>query len=265
MVGGPGDRPEHPDPLGTPGEEVEHAERDGGLAGLALGRGDVDAPGRVVVAGLAVGLDVARGVGPAVRRRARPRGGRRGRGGPGRCRAGRLRQGGDRLGGRAHSLSPPVAAVPPVWPANAGPADSVPVSPASGHTQSRTSGMSSPCPRVQCPRADPGVVHALAQTRGLRPQVRDPVDDVDDEVVPVEVVEHDHVERRRRRALLLVAAHVDVRVARAAVGEAVDEPRVAVVGEDDRPVGGEQGVELAVGQAVRVLRWRPAAASGRRR
>ena len=37
-----------------------------------------------------------------------------------------------------------------------------------------------------------------------------PVDHVDHEVEPVEVVEHDHVERRRGRALLLVAADVDV-------------------------------------------------------
>ncbi len=38
-----------------------------------------------------------------------------------------------------------------------------------------------------------------------------------------------------------------------AVGEAVDQPRVAVVGEDHRPVGGEQRVELRVGQAVGML------------
>ena len=42
----------------------------------------------------------------------------------------------------------------------------------------------------------------------------------------------DHVERRRGRALLLVAAHVEVVVVGAPVGEAVDQPRVAVVGED---------------------------------
>ncbi len=40
------------------------------------------------------------------------------------------------------------------------------------------------------------------------------------------------------------------------VGQPVDQPRVAVVGEDDRPVGREERVELAVGQAVRVLRLR---------
>ena len=36
--------------------------------------------------------------------------------------------------------------------------------------------------------------------------------------------------------LLLEAAHVDVGVIGAAVGEPVDQPGIAVVGEDDRPV-----------------------------
>ena len=69
----------------------------------------------------------------------------------------------------------------------------------------------------------------------------------------VEVVEHHHVEGGRGRALLLVAAHVDVVVVGAPVGETVDQPRIAVVGEDHRPAGREQGVELVVGEPVRVL------------
>ena len=74
-----------------------------------------------------------------------------------------------------------------------------------------------------------------------------------------------HVERRGRGALLLVAAHVEVVVVGAPVGQPVDQPRVAVVGEDHRLVAGEQRVEVGVGQPVRVLARRPAAASGRRR
>ena len=97
-----------------------------------------------------------------------------------------------------------------------------------------------------------------------RPQPRHPVDDVDGEVVAVDAVHHAHVERRGRRPLLLVAADVDVRVVGPPVGQPVDQPRIAVVGEDHRPVGGEERVELGVGQPVRVL-GRPAAASGRRR
>src|SRR3954454_15709778 len=90
-------------------------------------------------------------------------------------------------------------------------------------------------------RLEPPVDHLLAHMVGLPREPGQPVDHVDDEVEAVEVVEHDHVERRRRRAFLLVAAHVEVRVVLAAVGEAVDQPRVAVVGEDDGAVGREQG------------------------
>src|SRR6478672_297224 len=75
-----------------------------------------------------------------------------------------------------------------------------------------------------------GCRHRLAQTAGPVAEARHPVDHVHHEVVAVEIVQHHHVERRGRRALLLVPAHVDVAVVRAPVGEAVDQPRVAVVG-----------------------------------
>jgi hypothetical protein len=39
----------------------------------------------------------------------------------------------------------------------------------------------------------------------------------------------------------------------APVGQAVDQPGVAVEGEEHRSVGGEQRVELAVGQSMRML------------
>ncbi len=57
---------------------------------------------------------------------------------------------------------------------------------------------------------------SLADVPGRARQPGDPVDHVHDEVEPVEVVEHDHVERGGRRALLLVAAHVEVVVVRGA-------------------------------------------------
>ena len=99
----------------------------------------------------------------------------------------------------------------------------------------------------------PGVDHLLAQPGGAAAQAGHPVDDVHDQVEPVHVVHHHHVERRGGGAFLLVAADVEVVVVGAAVGEPVDQPRVAVVGEDHRPVGGEQRVELGVAHPVRVL------------
>ena len=98
------------------------------------------------------------------------------------------------------------------------------------------SGASSPSSRVYA-RASIRLSTISCRTcPALRREPGHPVDDVDHEVEPVEVVEHDHVERRRGRALLLVAADVEVAVVRPAVGQPVDQPRVAVVGEHDRLV-----------------------------
>ena len=52
---------------------------------------------------------------------------------------------------------------------------------------------------------------------------------------------------------LLESAHMQLGVVGPPVGQPVDQPRIAVVGEDDRLVGGEQRVELVVGQPVRVF------------
>jgi hypothetical protein len=108
---------------------------------------------------------------------------------------------------------------------------------------------------LSCPgaRFEAAIGHLLAQVRSFRRQSRHPIDHVHHQVKAVEVVQHDHVERRRRRAFLLVPADVEVSVIRASIGEAVDQPRVAVVGEDDRLVLREQRVELGIRKTVRVL------------
>ena len=110
-------------------------------------------------------------------------------------------------------------------------------------------------PRVG-PGVDPGIHHLLAKRRCSRAETRHPVDDVHDEMEAIEIVPHDHVEWRRHGALFLVAPNVEVGMVRPAICQAVDEPGIPVVGEDDRPVWGEQRVELRVGQAVRMLRVR---------
>src|SRR5688572_27281089 len=74
----------------------------------------------------------------------------------------------------------------------------------------------------------PPIHQLLPELRGPRTEAGDAIDHVHDEVEAVEVVEHDDVEGRRRRALLLVATDVQISVARAPVGQAVDEPGVAV-------------------------------------
>ena len=64
------------------------------------------------------------------------------------------------------------------------------------------SGSSSPCSRVGT-RPQLPIHHLLPELRRPRTEARDAIDHVHDEVEAVEVVEHDDVEGRRRRALLL--------------------------------------------------------------
>jgi len=52
-------------------------------------------------------------------------------------------------------------------------------------------------------------------------------------VKAIEVVEHDHIERRGRGALLLEASHVQVVMIRAAVRQPMDKQRIAVKGKGD--------------------------------
>src|SRR5690554_5460070 len=68
------------------------------------------------------------------------------------------------------------------------------------------------------PVDDSLVDHHLADGRGATAQVRHAVDHGHHQVEPVDLVEHQHVEGRGRRPFLLVAAHVEVPVACAAIG-----------------------------------------------
>ena len=86
----------------------------------------------------------------------------------------------------------------------------------------------------------------LACVVELRCQTLDARDGVERELEAVDIVEHAHVEGRGGGAFFLVAADVKVVMIVAAIGEPVDDPGVAVEGEDDGLVGGEERVELVV-------------------
>ena len=128
-----------------------------------------------------------------------------------------------------------------------------PAQPAGDHDQSVTSAMSAPVSRVWRRASARASTIAWRSTTAWPPSCGTRSIDVHHEMEAVELVEHDHVERRRRRAFLPVAANVKVAVIRAAVGEAVDQPRIPVIGEDHRLVGREDGVEIGVRETVRVL------------
>jgi len=84
----------------------------------------------------------------------------------------------------------------------------------------------------------------------LRLQLRQTLDRIAEEVKPVKIVHHHHVKRGGGGAFFFIAAHVQVLVVGGGVGEPMNQPRVAVIGENDRLVGGEQGVKRFVVQAV---------------
>ena len=83
-------------------------------------------------------------------------------------------------------------------------------------------------------------------------ELRQAQQNVLDEVEAVDIILHAHIERRGDGALLPVAANVQVAVM-TAVGQLMDKRRVAVEGEDDRIIHGEQHLVLSIGQAVRMF------------
>ena len=85
------------------------------------------------------------------------------------------------------------------------------------------------------------------------------------QVVAAHLVEDHHVERRRRGALFVVAANVESTGVRPAVDDLVERPRVAVEGEDDVGLVGEQLGEGLRTHAVRMERRRKQRHAGRRR
>ena len=79
------------------------------------------------------------------------------------------------------------------------------------------------------------------------------IDDVLHQMKTIDVVLHAHVKGGGDRALLLVAPDVEVAVG-PAIGQPMDERRIAVEIEDDRPILGEERVVSGLAQSVRMLR-----------
>src|SRR6476620_10981589 len=91
---------------------------------------------------------------------------------------------------------------------------------------------------------------------GAGSKLRQAINDVAEKMKSIEIVHHHHVERRACRAFFLVAAHVQILVVCPPVRESMDQPGVAVEGEHDRLVLGEERNELPVTQAMRMLALR---------
>src|SRR5258708_32571169 len=87
-------------------------------------------------------------------------------------------------------------------------------------------------------------------------QSRDAVDHITSEMKSIQIVQDGHVERSGCGSFFLVSADVKIVVIGAAIREAVNEPRIAVIGKDDRLVGCEEGIEFTVGEAMRMFTGR---------
>src|ERR1700685_620666 len=87
-------------------------------------------------------------------------------------------------------------------------------------------------------------------------QAGNAVDDVDREIEAIHLIQDGQLQRSIDVAFFLISTHVNVLVIRAPIAELVNERRVRVEVENDRFVGGEKRIEVAVGEAMRMLRLR---------
>ena len=84
-------------------------------------------------------------------------------------------------------------------------------------------------------------------------ETRYPVNGINRQAEAVGLITDREFQRRVDVSLLFVAAHVKVVLARSTVDEAMDEPRVSMKVEHYWLIRRENGLELTVRQAVRVL------------
>ena len=92
------------------------------------------------------------------------------------------------------------------------------------------------------------ILHLLDQVCAAIAQLGQAANRVDDQVKAVDVVEHAHVEGGGDGALLLIAPDVEVLVV-AAIGQLMDQGGIAVIGDDDGLILGEQRVIIGIGTA----------------
>ena len=83
------------------------------------------------------------------------------------------------------------------------------------------------------------IFQPFLDVRSSNVQPRDPVDYVDSQIKPVDLVFYSQLQRRIDVTVLFVSAHVQIFVVCAPVCELVNQPGIAVKVEDNGLVGGE--------------------------
>src|SRR5271165_1120668 len=97
------------------------------------------------------------------------------------------------------------------------------------------------------------VAHCLFQIVALAAETGQIVHDVLHQMKAIDVVLHPHVKGCGDRALLLVAPDMEVPVG-PAISQPMNQRRMAVEAEYDRPIPGEERVVVGFAQAMRMLR-----------
>jgi len=99
---------------------------------------------------------------------------------------------------------------------------------------------------------DEFVAHRPFQIGALAADARYFIDDILHQMKAIDVVLHVHVKCRGDRALLFVSPDMEVPVG-SAIGQPMDERRIAVETEYDRPIPGEERVVVGLAQSMRML------------
>src|ERR1700733_2996873 len=103
---------------------------------------------------------------------------------------------------------------------------------------------------------DEGVAKLLFDVSRGDAKAGHPLDHLDRQMKPVELVQHDHVEGRGGGTLFLETTNMHSGMVGPAIGQAMDQVGIAVIGEDHRLVAGEHPIKVAVAEAMRMLFFR---------
>src|SRR5205807_97175 len=70
-----------------------------------------------------------------------------------------------------------------------------------------------------------------------------PMHGVDSQLEAVHIIQHHHVEGRGSCAFFFVASHMEIVVVMPPVAQTMNEPRIAMIGKDDRLAGSKNSVK----------------------
>src|ERR1700743_689668 len=96
----------------------------------------------------------------------------------------------------------------------------------------------------------------LARSIGMAGKTWCAYDGIHCQLETVDVVQHTHIEGRSGSPFFLIAAHMNVVVIGTAISKPVNQVRIAVKCKDHGLVLGEDGVEIAITESVRMVRLR---------